>query len=111
MSVVVKVKVCADCFQAATSQQESSQLESPSTQEVSNGLRHWEDYHFTPGKCSYVDFLNAITCGICQRSLTKDRRRVHDESIVRGRRVSPVADRRTPFGRGSRVVLASLRAA
>jgi hypothetical protein len=40
-----------------------------------------------------------------------DRRRVHDEDIVCERRVSLVSDRRTPFGRGSRVVLASARAA
>jgi hypothetical protein len=111
MSVVVKVKVCADCFHTATSQLDSSQLGSQPTQEISDGLRLWEDYQFTPGKYSYVDFLNDTSCGICRRSLTKDRRRVHDENILRERRVSPVADRRTPFGRGSRVVLASLRAA
>lgn len=111
MSVVVKVKVCADCFHATTGQRDSSELGSLPTQERSDGLRLWEDYKFTPGKSSYVEFLNDTSCGICRRSLTKDRRRVQNENIVRERRVSQVIDRRSAFGRGSRVVLATLRAA
>jgi hypothetical protein len=111
MSVVVKVKVCADCFHATTSERDSSQLVSQITQEISDGFRLWEDYQFAPTECSYVDFLNDTLCGICRRSLTKDRRQVLDENIALERRELPDADRRTPFGRGSRVLLASLRAA
>ncbi len=111
MSVIVEVKVCAQCLDAANAERKNSEPESSTPQEISEGFRLWEDYEFTPGECSYVDFLNATTCGICHGSLTFDRRRERDESWGFDRRVSMVADRRSPFGRGSRVLLASLRGA
>ncbi len=111
MSVIVEVKVCAQCLQAAEAGREDSEPKSSTPQEISEGFRRWEDYEFTPGECSYVDFLNATTCGICRGSLTFDRRRERDESLAFDRRVSMIDDRRTPFDRGSRVLLASLRVA
>jgi hypothetical protein len=111
MSAVIKLKVCADCFHVTTAEWDDPQRESLRTPESSEGFRRWEDYQFTPGECSYSDFLNQALCGICRRSLTKDRRQLKDENIARQRRVLPDCDRRTPFSRGSRVLLASLRAA
>ncbi len=111
MSVVVKIKVCAECFQVATSGEVGPRLFTEAPPEISDGLRFWADYDFSPAECSYVDFLNETSCCICRRSLTNDRRRVNDENVVVERRVFPGVDRRTPFGRGSRVLLASARAA
>jgi len=111
MSIIVKIKVCAECFQVTTSKSSGPRLVAQVVPEISEGLRLWEDYEFVPGESSYVDFLNDTSCCICRRSLTKDRRQQSDVPVEIERRVFPGADRRTPFGRGSRVLLASSRAA
>lgn len=111
MSVVVKVKVCADCFTLTTGQVDTSNVASQLVPETSYGFGLWGDYEFAPAQCSSWDFANDTTCGICHRSLTKDRRRSTGEAMAHERRVSSVADRRTPHSRGCRVLLASLRAA
>ncbi len=111
MSVVVKVKVCADCFAVTTDQPDASIVASQLAPEASYGFGLWGDYQFSPAHCSSWDFAYDTTCGICHSSLTKDRRRATGEVVAHERRVSSVADRRTPLSRGSRVVLASLRAA
>jgi hypothetical protein len=107
----IVVKVCADCLSFYIGECDDSQLDLERTREIFESFRLWEEYQFTPRECSYVDFLNDSLCSICRKSLTKDRRRHNDENIVRERRVVSDGDRRTPFGRGSRVLLASLRAA
>jgi hypothetical protein len=111
MGVIVKIKVCAECFQVTAAEPDGSAPVSPPAPEISDGLRLWEDYEFTPCDCSYVDFLNDTSCCICRRSLTKDRRQMSTEPVAVERRVWPGVDRRTPFGRGSRVLLATVRAA
>jgi len=107
----IKVLACADCFSINTSGVVGTQLEFARIREISEGFRHWRRYDFSPRECSYVDFLNESVCGICHRSLTSDRRQRDDGNPVRERRVLPNGDRRTPFSRGCRVLMASLRAA
>lgn len=109
MTVVVKVKACAECLRATISEQDGSHPVSPTNPGTSEGLQLWKDYEFTPMECSFVDFLNETKCGICQGSLTNDRRQGHDDEVLEERRVSMIADRRTPLGRGSRILMASLR--
>jgi len=111
MGVLVKVKVCADCFSFHAGELDDSQLDPERTQEIFEGFHLWDEYQFAPGECSYTDFLNATVCDICRKSLTKDRRQINSENFLPERRVVPDGDRRTPFSRGSRVLLASLRAA
>jgi hypothetical protein len=111
VSVVIKVKVCADCFHFTTGERNDSLRESQRTREIAEGFRLWQEYQFTPCACSYVDFLNDTLCGICRRSLRTDRRQLSVENVARERRVLPNGEGRTAFDRGSRVLLASVRAA
>lgn len=111
MSVMVKVRVCADCFGFNSRQGSSPNLGPERTREIAEGFGQWDEYHFTPSDCSYVDFLNATSCDICRKSLTNDRRQHNDEVVINDRRQVPDGDRRTPFNRGSRVLWASLRVA
>ena len=111
MGVLVKVKVCADCFSYHAGELNDSQLDPERAQEILQGFHLWDEYQFDPGECSNMDFLNATVCDICRKSLTRDRRQIKDENFLPERRAVPDGDRRTPLSRGSRVLLASLRAA
>lgn len=110
MSVVVKVNVCADCLLTLDLEREGA---GPAwnAHGKSERFQLWRDYDLTPGECSYVDFLDVTMCGVCRGSLTRDRRRSDDGNFPYERRVSMIADRRSPFNRGSRFLLASLRVA
>lgn len=108
MSVIVKVKVCADCFAFRNGEYDHHQLDAAKSSEISMAFGMWQDYRFEPSDCCHSDFLDSTTCGICGGSLTKDRRRYNDQSFNDDRRVAPGLDRRSPFNRGSRVLLASL---
>lgn len=108
MSVTVKVKVCSDCLGFNVDRYDHSQLESEKIREISIAFGMWGDYRFDPAQCSYADFFDVTTCGICGGSLTGDRRRHNDQSFGDDRRLAPSLDRRSPFGRGSRVLIASL---
>jgi len=110
MSVTVKVKVCSDCFGFNNGRYDQSQSGTEKMREISIAFGMWGDYRFDPAECSYADFIDDTTCGICGGSLTGDRRLHNDQSFGDDRRLAPSLDRRSPFNRGSRVLLASLSA-
>ncbi len=111
MGVTVKVKACADCFSFQSGRQGENQLDSARSREVSSAFENWGAFTFVPGQCTASDFLDSTTCGICGGSLTKDRRQHNDQTFTNDRRLAPNLDRRSPFNRGSRVLLASVSAA
>ena len=108
MSVTVKVKVCADCFGFNNGHFQRTQPGFEKLREISMAFGMWGDYRFDPTECSYADFIDATMCGICGGSLTGDRRRHNDQSFGDDRRMASSLDRRSPYNRGSRVLLASL---
>lgn len=111
MSIAVKVKVCADCFKVQMGQAEVSQIGPDRIQGISRAFGRWEDYTFRAVECSYVDFLEVTTCGICGQSLTNDRRQHNDQRFARDRRKASCLDRRSPMNRGCGVLYASLKVA
>jgi hypothetical protein len=111
MSVTVKVKACADCFEFNERRHDGSPLSTEKMREISIAFGMWEDYRFDPSECSHVDFIEGIKCGICGGSLTGDRRQHNDQGFGDDRRSAPSLDRRSPYNRGSRVLHASLVAA
>lgn len=108
MSVTVKIRVCSDCFGFKNGQFPRSLPSPEKLREISIAFGMWDDYRFDPVECTYADFIDATTCGICGGSLTGDRRRHNDQGFGDDRRLATSLDRRSPFNRGSRILLASL---
>ena len=111
MGVTVKVRVCADCFGFHIGQYDETILGNARMREITTAFANWGAYHFVPRQCTSSDFLDITTCGICGASLTNDRRHHDDQTFANDRRSAPNLDRRSPFNRGSRVLLASVSAA
>jgi hypothetical protein len=113
--MAIKLKVCAECFSVNSGERVSSHIGSVATREIFEGFDHWREYQLlpltSPLERAYIDFLNDTSCGICRRSLTGDRRQRNDGNPEQERRVLPDGDRRTAFSRGSRVLIATCRAA
>jgi len=111
MSVTVKIRVCADCFGFNNGPDDRTQLDPEKLHEISSAFGMWGDFRFDPAECSHADFLDTSICGICGGSLTGDRRRHNDQGFGDDRRSATGLDRRSPYNRGSRILLASLSAA
>lgn len=111
MSVTVKIKVCSDCFGFNNGQYDEAHPTPEKVREISVAYELWGDFRFDPAECSAADFFGSTTCGMCGGSLTGDRRRHNDQSFGNDRRSASGLDRRSPYKRGSRVLIASLNAA
>jgi hypothetical protein len=136
MGTTLKVKACVDCFGFNAGEHANGQLAADRLQQIFESFGRWYEYELTPGESSQGELLHDTLCGICHSSLTgdrrrhddgnaphdrraqfggdqceqaEDRRRSSDDDGAYDRRAQLEGDRRTPFNRGSRILLASLR--
>jgi hypothetical protein len=96
MSTIVKIKVCGDCLQFSADRNDRELLSADREREISLGFGRWEEYEFTLGECSEKDLMYDSRCGICGKSLTKDRRRRGENHETLDRRSLHYGDRRIP---------------